>query len=42
MSALMKNDKIDRMFGCLFGAFIGDSIGSFCEFQTASAAEKLS
>jgi ADP-ribosyl-[dinitrogen reductase] hydrolase len=32
---------VDRLMGCMFGAFIGDSLGSHCEFKSKEVAEKL-
>ena len=33
LSEAMKNEFEDRAFGCILGAFIGDSCGSFNEFN---------
>jgi ADP-ribosyl-[dinitrogen reductase] hydrolase len=29
---LLKDPVIDRCLGAMFGAFIGDALGSYCEF----------
>ena len=33
LSEAQKNEFEDRAFGCILGAFIGDSCGSFNEFN---------
>ena len=33
MKALLENSEIDRSLGCMFGSFVGDSIGSYLEFS---------
>lgn len=38
---MLQDPLVDRLLGCMFGAFIGDSLGSYCEFQNKATAEKL-
>lgn len=40
LSNSLENTLKDRALGCLFGSFIGDSLGSHCEFSK-SISEKL-
>jgi len=30
---MLKNERLDRALGCMFGAFIGDALGAFLEFN---------
>ncbi len=29
----------DRIFGCILGAFVGDSIGTYLEFKTGAISD---
>ena len=31
---MIKRDDVDFGIGSMFGAFMGDSLGSYCEFRT--------
>lgn len=33
MNNLLDNDLVNNAMGSMFGAFMGDSLGSFCEFR---------
>ena len=33
MNSLLDNELVNNAMGSMFGAFIGDALGSFCEFK---------
>lgn len=35
-----ENNLLSKASGCIIGAFIGDSMGSYLEFSTKRASEK--
>jgi ADP-ribosylglycohydrolase len=41
MSEYLEDPVIDRGLGCLFGAFIGDSLGAYLEFAKEKDYEEL-
>jgi hypothetical protein len=41
MREFLNDDVVDRGMGCLFGAFIGDSLGSYLEFAKEKDYDNL-
>lgn len=37
----MKNPVFDRALGCVYGAFIGDALGSYCEFEKEISNKRM-
>jgi ADP-ribosylglycohydrolase len=37
----MKDEFSCRVYGCLFGAIIGDALGAFCEFHNTNLPNEL-
>lgn len=37
----LKNRIFDRALGCVYGAFIGDALGSYCEFEKNISDNKM-
>ena len=33
LEIIMADRIVDKCLGCMFGAFIGDALGSYCEFE---------
>jgi hypothetical protein len=40
LAAIKPDSYKDRAFGCILGAFIGDSCGSFLEFEVQAITEE--
>ena len=41
LSKIVENTFEDRAFGCIVGAFVGDSCGSFNEFNPTVATDEF-
>ena len=41
LKSIVKDTSDDRMFGCVVGAFVGDSCGSFNEFNSSFESDEF-